>query len=88
MRGANMNCIAPPMVCMETERGGGGVNDNVEGETGEREREREREMWRRRKGRESITHCWLHVSKAEFKIQDIFHFALKLLSHQINQCTV
>ena len=33
----------------------------------ERKREREREMWRGRKGRESITHCWLHVGKAEFK---------------------
>ena len=43
MRGANMNsCIAPPMVCMEMERGGG-VNDNEEGKRQEREKERERE---------------------------------------------
>ena len=40
MCGANMNCIAPPMVCMEMERG---VNDNEEGKRQERERERERE---------------------------------------------
>ena len=53
-----------------------------EREGGKKWRERER------RGEGGIPYCWLHVSEAEFKFQNIFCFASELLCHQMNQRTI